>query len=140
MSRSDLFHGFHFIGTTLAKLFQVESVNEFSERQFPGLILTIGIFGESFWTQAQFPGHLNVRVGKSELFSGVDPWVELMGNSCLFCHGANRGLLGFVERNQLEGWGNQLAAMKHMLHMMLDCVSVISESCHPRFQPPSSKA
>ena len=98
MSRSDLFHGFHFIGTTLAKLFQVESVNEFSERQFPGLVLTIGIFGKSFWTQTQFPCHLNVRIGKSELFSGVDPWVELMGNACLFCHGANGVLLSSVAR------------------------------------------
>ena len=89
MSGGNFFHREDLIRPLFAELLLVLCLDEFGERQFPGLVCTIGITAEPFWAQTEFSRHLNMRIGKSKLFAGIDPRQELVGNPLFFRHGCS---------------------------------------------------
>ena len=65
----------------------VEFLDELGQRQLPGLLIVIGEAAELFGSQSQFPGHLDVGMGKTVALARLDPLLVLLGYLFLLHHG-----------------------------------------------------
>ena len=67
-------------------MFEIELFNKIRQRQFPGFLFSIGEAAKFLGSHTQFPGHLDMSVGKMVFLPGIDPSLIFLRNLFLFCY------------------------------------------------------
>jgi hypothetical protein len=65
------------VGPDSFEVLEVQLLDIIRQEQFPGFLLGVGQTAELLWIQPQFPGHLDVSIGKLEALPRLDPGLVL---------------------------------------------------------------
>jgi hypothetical protein len=82
-----LLNGPYIIGLSSLEMFEVQFFDKLRQGHSPGLLVGVGQDAELLRIQSQFPGHLDVGVGKMKMLSLIDSSLVLLWDHFLY-HGS----------------------------------------------------